>query len=294
MAGDYTGRAAEGHRPSCNATIRLPSPRRFAMSMPSRRRRQDVGAPRPCRRPPRRQPPSQVLPPRPPGLCVGCPERPIFSALKLVERELGMHHVSATSAATCSRSCRPSTWARRRWATAWAGPGVGIRAQHPRDLQAHDRLHGRRRLLAQRPDERRRQRRVQQAPTTSSSSSTTATRPPPAAGHPFVARRQPEPQHPHPIEKAVRGVGVEWVRTSPAPTTSRRCATPARGADHEGAGPKVVVAQSECMLNRQRREKPAMAKAIEAGERVVRERFGVDADTCTGDHACIRPRDVRR
>lgn len=25
-----------------------------------------------------------------------------------------------------------------------------------------------------------------------------------------------------------------------------------------------------------------------SGERVVRERFGVDADTCTGDHACIR------
>ena len=24
------------------------------------------------------------------------------------------------------------------------------------------------------------------------------------------------------------------------------------------------------------------------GKRVVRERFGVDADTCTGDHSCIR------
>jgi indolepyruvate ferredoxin oxidoreductase alpha subunit len=31
-----------------------------------------------------------------------------------------------------------------------------------------------------------------------------------------------------------------------------------------------------------------MRKAIEAGERVVRERFGVDPDTCTGDHSCIR------
>jgi indolepyruvate ferredoxin oxidoreductase alpha subunit len=26
----------------------------------------------------------------------------------------------------------------------------------------------------------------------------------------------------------------------------------------------------------------------EQGKRVVRERFGVDADTCTGDHSCIR------
>ena len=54
------------------------------------------------------------------------------------------------------------------------------------------------------------------------------------------------------------------------------------------SGPKVIVAQSECMLNRQRREKPQVKKAIAAGQRHVRERFGVDSDTCTGDHSCIR------
>ncbi|HLY57392.1 MAG TPA: indolepyruvate ferredoxin oxidoreductase, partial [Stellaceae bacterium] len=39
---------------------------------------------------------------------------------------------------------------------------------------------------------------------------------------------------------------------------------------------------------RQRRERPARDKAIKAGKRVVRERFGIDPDTCTGDHSCIR------
>src|SRR5690349_14961054 len=29
------------------------------------------------------------LPQRPPGFCVGCPERPVFSAMKLLERENG-------------------------------------------------------------------------------------------------------------------------------------------------------------------------------------------------------------
>src|SRR6185437_10876832 len=53
-------------------------------------------------------------------------------------------------------------------------------------------------------------------------------------------------------------------------------------------GPKVIVAQSECQLNRQRRIKPLVKQAIARGERVVRERFGVDPDTCTGDHSCIR------
>ena len=37
----------------------------------------------------------EVVPPRPPGFCIGCPERPIFAAMKLVEQELGQHHISA-------------------------------------------------------------------------------------------------------------------------------------------------------------------------------------------------------
>jgi indolepyruvate ferredoxin oxidoreductase, alpha subunit len=42
------------------------------------------------------------------------------------------------------------------------------------------------------------------------------------------------------------------------------------------------------MLNKQRREKPILAKAVKDGKRVIRQRFGVDEDICTGDHACIR------
>jgi indolepyruvate ferredoxin oxidoreductase alpha subunit len=93
----------------------------------------------------------------------------------------------------------------------------------------------------------------------------------------------------HAIEQAVRGVGVKWVRTM------RRTYDVAgmRDALKEALttrqkGPKVLIAQSECMLNKQRREKPLVRKATAEGKRVVRERFGVDADTCTGDHSCIR------
>jgi indolepyruvate ferredoxin oxidoreductase alpha subunit len=53
-------------------------------------------------------------------------------------------------------------------------------------------------------------------------------------------------------------------------------------------GPKVIVAASECMLNLQRREKPAKAAAVREGKRVEHSHFGVDEDVCTGDHACIR------
>jgi indolepyruvate ferredoxin oxidoreductase alpha subunit len=56
----------------------------------------------------------------------------------------------------------------------------------------------------------------------------------------------------------------------------------------EASGPKVIVASSECMLNRQRRERPLVDKAIKGGERVAKPKFGVDEDVCTGDHACMR------
>ena len=51
-----------------------------------------------CRTSRRRSPSptsSKAVPPRPPGFCIGCPERPIFAAMKLVEKELGPHHVAA-------------------------------------------------------------------------------------------------------------------------------------------------------------------------------------------------------
>jgi indolepyruvate ferredoxin oxidoreductase alpha subunit len=37
----------------------------------------------------------QPLPPRPPTFCVGCPERPVFAAMKLAKREIGEPHVAA-------------------------------------------------------------------------------------------------------------------------------------------------------------------------------------------------------
>jgi indolepyruvate ferredoxin oxidoreductase, alpha subunit len=38
---------------------------------------------------------STTVPVRPPGFCTGCPERPIFAAMKLVQKELGEHQISA-------------------------------------------------------------------------------------------------------------------------------------------------------------------------------------------------------
>jgi Pyruvate/2-oxoacid:ferredoxin oxidoreductase gamma subunit/NAD-dependent dihydropyrimidine dehydrogenase PreA subunit len=85
------------------------------------------------------------------------------------------------------------------------------------------------------------------------------------------------------------GVGVKWVKTMKRTYDVAGMVEALKDAlTTREPGPKVLVAQSECMLNRQRREKPLWRKAEAEGRRVVRERFGVDADTCTGDHSCIR------
>src|SRR3546814_9517537 len=90
----------------------------------------------------------------------------------------------------------------------------------------------------------------------------------------------------HPIERAVRGVGVRWVKTLTRTYDVGRMRDMLREAfTSKETGPKVIIAQSECQLNRQRRVRPAMRKAVSEGRRVVRERFGVDPDTCTGDHS---------
>jgi indolepyruvate ferredoxin oxidoreductase alpha subunit len=53
-------------------------------------------------------------------------------------------------------------------------------------------------------------------------------------------------------------------------------------------GLKVIIADGECQLARQRRVRAEDADKLKRGERVTRTRYGVDDEICTGDHSCIR------
>ena len=92
----------------------------------------------------------------------------------------------------------------------------------------------------------------------------------------------------HTIEDTLKGIGVGWLRTVPSyeVETMRRTLEEAFTTDY--AGLKVIIAEGECQLERQRRTKPWIAGLLKAGKRVVKVRYGVDADTCSGDHSCIR------
>ena len=93
----------------------------------------------------------------------------------------------------------------------------------------------------------------------------------------------------HTIEDAVRGLGVKWVRRIERTYDVNQMRDVLREAlTTDFKGPKVIVASSECMLNKQRRERPIRAQAKQQGVRLIQPKFGVDEDVCTGDHACMR------
>jgi len=235
------------------------------------------------------KPLAEVVHGRPPGFCTGCPERPIFSAMKLVERELGAHHVSADIGCHLFSILPPfqigNTTMGYGLGTAGASAFNVERGAKKRAISMmgdggfwHNGLtSGVANAVFNRSDN---------LTIIVDNNYTSAT-----GGQDLLSSKGPHPKRStgHAIEKAVRGVGVEWVRTIRRTYDVAAMRDALREAlTTKEKGPKVLIARSECQLNRQRRIKPLVKQAIAAGERVVRERFGVDSDTCTGDHSCIR------
>jgi len=90
------------------------------------------------------------------------------------------------------------------------------------------------------------------------------------------------------IENTLRGMGVKWLRTVHNYRVADMMKALRQAYTTPEPGLKVIVAEGECQLERQRRKRPLVAARLKAGKRVVRTRFGVDEDVCTGDHSCIR------
>src|SRR5439155_26970589 len=103
-----------------------------------------------------------------------------------------------------------------------------------------------------------------------------------------VDKRGSEVEQNQTIENTLRGLGVRWMRTVHSYRVDEMRRTVREALTTDFAGLKVVIAEGECQLERQRRIKPWIAGLMKRGARVVRVKYGVDEDVCTGDHACIR------
>jgi indolepyruvate ferredoxin oxidoreductase alpha subunit len=83
-------------------------------------------------------------------------------------------------------------------------------------------------------------------------------------------------------------MGVKWMRTVHTYHVDKMRRTLDEAFTTDFSGLKVIIAEGECQLERQRRIRPWIAGLLKAGKRVVRVKYGVDEDVCSGDHACIR------
>lgn len=230
---------------------------------------------------------SETVPVRPPSFCTGCPERPIFAGIKLAQAELGEHQISGDIGCHLFASLPPF-----EIGGATMGYGLGPAANaafdgggEKRSISIigdggfwHNGLSSSiGNMVYNKSDS------VAIIVDNFYSAAT--------GGQDVLSSRaiNPSKQTNNSIAEAVKGVGVKWVRQINRTydvTKVRDTLKEALTTDYDG--PKIIVMSSECMLNRQRREKPRRNAAIESGVRTEVPRFGVDEDVCTGDHACMR------
>jgi indolepyruvate ferredoxin oxidoreductase alpha subunit len=226
------------------------------------------------------------VPDRPAGFCVGCPERPVFSAMKLLEREMGQFHVSCDIGCHLFSILPPFNIGNTTMGYGLGAAGAAafnVSAQKKAISVMGDGGFWHNGLVSG----------IANAVFNRSNNVTVIIDNGYAAatgGQDVLSSKGNNPTRStyHRIQDALAGVGVKWIRTVRSYDVAKVRDTLREAMSTRSDGPMVIVAESECQLNRQRRIKPLTRKAIENGERVVREKFGVDPDTCTGDHSCIR------
>lgn len=227
-----------------------------------------------------------LVPPRPSGLCTGCPERPFFAAMKILQKEIGPLHISADIGCHSFATLPPFNMGNSIM-------GYGLGAAGASALGTD----GGKRAVAVMGDggfwHNGLTSGIGNAVFNKHDDLTVIVDNGYAAatgGQDIPSSRAPNEhrQGNNSIVDAVKGVGVKWVKRTHTYDMQGTLKVLREALRTPFRGPKVIVADGECQLNRQRRVKPLMRKAIKDGQRVVRERFGVDPDTCTGDHSCIR------
>lgn len=227
-----------------------------------------------------------LVPPRPSGLCTGCPERPFFAAMKILQKETGPLHISADIGCHSFATLPPFNMG-----NSIMGYGLGAAGASAFGTDGGKRAvaimgdggfwhngltSGIGNAVFNKHDDL----------TVIIDNGYAA-----ATGGQDIPSSRGANEHRqgnNSIVDAVRGVGVKWVERTHTYDMQGTLKLLREALSTPLRGPKVIVADGECQLNRQRRVKPLVRKAIKDGKRVVRERFGVDPDTCTGDHSCIR------
>ncbi|HYF42648.1 MAG TPA: thiamine pyrophosphate-dependent enzyme, partial [Ramlibacter sp.] len=236
------------------------------------------------------------LPIRPPGFCVGCPERPVFSAMKLMQQEIGPVHVAADIGCHAFGTFEPFSQGHSILGYGMSlASRAGVSPMMQRRTMAimgdggfwhNGLLTGVQSALFNGDD-------AVLVIFKNGYSSATGTQDlistPGSAVKEMTADKVQSLTHTNTtIESTLQGLGVKWLRTVHTYHVDRMRSTLKEAFTTDFDGLKVIVAEGECQLERQRRIKPWIASLLQKGQRVVRVKYGVDEDVCNGDHACIR------
>jgi len=237
-----------------------------------------------------------TLPTRPPGFCIGCPERPVFSALKLAQQDVGPVHIAADIGCHAFGTFEPFSFGH---SILGYGMSLASRAGVSPMMQRrtlsimgdggfwhNGLLTGVQSALFNGDDAVLM---IFKNGYTSATGTQDIISTPSHAAKDGAEDKSTSIVHTNQaIENTLKGMGVQWLRTVHTYEVAEMRKTLNEAFTTEVGGLKVIVAEGECQLERQRRIKPWIASLLKKGERVVRVKYGVDEDVCTGDHACIR------
>ncbi len=226
------------------------------------------------------------LPPRPPSFCTGCPERPVFSAMKILRREMGPVHVAADigchSFATFAPFNQGNSILGYGMSLASAAAVSGTQATRPISVMGDGGFWHNGLITGVAGSVFNKDDQVLVVMNNGYSSAT---------GQQDILSTKEERDGRGKgldIEAALRSVGVPWIRRVRTYGVAGVVKTLGEAMRTGKKGLKVIIADGECQLARQRRIRPELARRVAAGKRVVHTRFWVDPEVCTGDHSCIR------
>jgi indolepyruvate ferredoxin oxidoreductase alpha subunit len=235
-----------------------------------------------------------ALPARPPSFCIGCPERPVFSAMKLVAQDIGRPHVSMDVGCHAFASFEPFSqgntllgYGMSLAAAAGVNPMSSKRAvavMGDGGFWHNGLLSGVASSLLNKGDGVL----VVMKNGYASATGTQELLSSPPEDARMVAVGQSAAHADRTIEDTLTGLGVKWLRTVNNYKVGEVAKAYREAMTSPEKGLKVIVAEGECQLERQRRLRPEVSKKLSTGKRHVRVKYGVDEDTCTGDHSCIR------
>jgi indolepyruvate ferredoxin oxidoreductase alpha subunit len=225
---------------------------------------------------------------RNPVFCTGCPERPVFSALKIMQKAYERPHYAQDTGCYAMGSMAPFD----TMTASYTGMGTGLAAagalsklsEKPVVSFMGDGTFWHSGLTTSVANAVYNKQESVLVIFENFWTSMTGQQENPASGHNIRGEENVRMS----IPGVLKEMGVKWIRQTNPYDLQASTKTFREAMQAKGQGLRVVVSHAECMLEQQRRLKPEKKAALAAGETVEDVKLGVDEEVCTGDHSCMR------